>query len=251
MKFTVVIFFRFFYLCINPVTALTISPSRKNTKGWLAVYLDWRTASCRYNFALFPSFYARVGVPQGACISPTLFNYFASIFSQSDNLFNHSYADDFTISCSNSNVDRRAEALRPLTAHLSNIEELADQRGLAISALKSTIILFTPQFAQSNTYPQVTLNNFILPLERTPCILGVTSDPHFKFNGHIKSSVTRALPRINILKGLTGTNWGQQKETILITYKFLIRSLFTSLSCGHLRTDVQTLQIKTKVQNQM
>ena len=25
MKFTVVIFFRFFYLCINPVTALTIS----------------------------------------------------------------------------------------------------------------------------------------------------------------------------------------------------------------------------------
>ena len=43
---------------------------------------------------------------------------------------------------------------------------------------------------------------------------------------HVKSLVTRALPHINILKALTGTNWGQQKETILITYNSLIRSLF-------------------------
>ena len=49
-----------------------------------------------------------------------------------------------------------------------SIEEWADERGLAISALKSTITLFTPQFAQSSTNPQVTLNNSILPLERTP-----------------------------------------------------------------------------------
>ena len=90
---------------------------------------------------------------------------------------------------------------------------------LCISAPKSTITLFTPQFVQSNTHPQVTLNNSILPLERTPCILGVTFDPHFKFNAHVKSLVTRALPRINILKALTGTNWGQQMETILITYQ--------------------------------
>ena len=28
------------------------------------------------------------------------------------------------------------------------------------------------------------------------------------------------------IKALTGTNWGQQKETILVTYKSVIRSLF-------------------------
>ena len=69
-------------------------------------------------------------------------------------------------------------------------------------------------------------DNSILPLERTPCILGVTFDPHFKFNAHVKSLVTRAVPRIYILKALTAANWGQHKETILITYKSLIRSLF-------------------------
>ena len=37
-----------------------------------------------------------------------------------------------------------------LTVHSSNIAEWADERGLAISAPKSTITLFFPQFAQSN-----------------------------------------------------------------------------------------------------
>ena len=55
--------------------------------------------------------------------------------------------------------------------------------------------------------------------------MGVTFDPHFKCNAHIKSLVTQALPNIIILKAHTGTNWGQEKETILITYNSLIRSL--------------------------
>ena len=71
-------------------------------------------------------------------------------------------------SCSDSNVDQNAE---DLTAHSSNIEEWADERGLAISPLKSTITLFNPQFAQFYIHPQVTLNNSLLPFERTPRIL--------------------------------------------------------------------------------
>ena len=78
---------------------------------------------------------------------------------------------------------------------------------------------------QSNTRPQVTFNNSLLPLQKTPHILG-TFDPHFKFNAPLKSRVTRALPRMNILNALGGTNWGQQNETILITYMSLIYSLF-------------------------
>ena len=96
---------------------------------------------------------------------------------QSDNLLTNSYADDFAVSCSNSNVAQMAEAL---TTHSTNIDQWADERGLAISAPKSTITLFTTQFAQ------VTLNNSLLPLERTPSRLEVTFNPHFKFSAHIK-----------------------------------------------------------------
>ena len=110
-------------------------------------------------------------------------------------------------------------------AHVSNIEEWADERGLAISAPKSTITLYTPRFTQSNTHP-ITLNNSLLPFEKTPRTLGETSDPHFKFNAHVKPTVTRASPRIEMLKALAGTKWGKQNETKFITYMSLIRSLF-------------------------
>ena len=39
--------------------------------------------------------------------------------------------------------------------------------------------------------------------------------------------VKKAKPRLNVLKQFTGTDWGQQKETILVTFKYLIGSLFT------------------------
>ena len=51
-----------------------------------------------------------------------------------------------------------------------------------------------------------------------------TFNPHFNFNVHVKSSVTPALLRINILKTPTETKWGQQNETIFITYMSLNRS---------------------------
>ena len=155
-------------------------------------------------------------------MSLTLFNFAVSTFSQSEDFLTNSYADDFTVFCSNFNVIQMAEAF---SAHSSNID-WADERSLTNSAPKSTIPLFTSQIAQSNTHPQVPLNNSLLLLERTPCILGVTYDPYFKFNSHDKPLVTKALPRINILKGLTGPNWGQQKKTIFITYMYLIRSLY-------------------------
>ena len=82
-----------------------------------------------------------------------------------------------------------------VTANSLNIEEWANERGLVISATKSTITLFTFQFAQPNTHIQVILKNSMLPLERTPCILGVAFD-----HCHVKSLVTQSLPRINILK---------------------------------------------------
>ena len=55
----------------------------------------------------------------------------------------------------------------------------------------------------------------------------MTFDPHFCFHKHVEDVIKRAKPRLNILKLLTGTDWGQQKETILNTFKSLISSLIT------------------------
>ena len=84
--------------------------------------------------------------------------------------------------------------LKPLTPMHEILRSRRIERGSTISAPKSITILFTPQFMQSNTHPQVTLKNSLLPLEKTPCILKVTYNPDFKFYAHVKSIVTGLHP---------------------------------------------------------
>ena len=203
------------------ISALNNTNLRHNTLRWLSAYLKGRVASCRYNDNTSPKRFTRTGVPQGSCISPALFNFFVSTYPQDDHL-TLSYADDFTDSITSRNY---RDATPALTHQATRVQQWADERGLALSAPKSTITLFTPQTAEVHDHPEVHLNNTPLPLERNPRILGVTFDPLLTFNKHIESLCTRVIPRINLLKHLSASNWGQQVETMTITYKLLIRSI--------------------------
>ena len=64
-----------------------------------------------------------------------------------------------------------------------------------------------------------------LPLVRSPKLLGAYLDTFFSFNKHCVQMVNRVSKRNNVLKALAGTNWGQQKEPLLMTYEALGRSI--------------------------
>ena len=105
---------------------------------------------------------------------------------------------------------------------------------LSISAPKSTVTLFTPDPKQANTHPKqanthpkIKISDAELPLVRNPKLLGVYLDTYFSFNTHCVQVANRVSKRNNVLKALAGTNWGQQKETLLLTYKSLGRSIAT------------------------
>ena len=80
---------------------------------------------------------------------------------------------------------------------------------------------------QSHHNPSVTLSGTPLPLERHPKLLGVTFDPHFTFHTHASVVKEQAAERLKLIKALAGSDWGQQKETIIMTYKALIWSKFS------------------------
>ena len=64
-----------------------------------------------------------------------------------------------------------------------------------------------------------------LPLEHSPKILGVIMDPSLSFRKHCNIVTYRIDKRNNMLKALAGSSCGQDKETLLLTYNALGKSI--------------------------
>ena len=92
---------------------------------------------------------------------------------------------------------------------------------LLISAPKSTVTLFTPDNHQFQMHPDITLEDTHLPLERSPNILGVILDPSISFHKHCNYVSDRIDKKNNMMKAMAGSSWGQDKETLLMTYNAL------------------------------
>ena len=90
---------------------------------------------------------------------------------------------------------------------------------------KSTVTLFTPDKHLFQMHPDITLENTQLPLERSPKILGVIMDPSISIHRHCNYVSDSIDKRNNILKALAGSSWGRDKETLLMTYKALGKSI--------------------------
>ena len=131
------------------------------------------------------------------------------------------------------------QARRP-TSDFGNtlISEWARDRDLQIEPSKSSVTLFTPNTHEHNVHPQVkipepadlggvfgtVLVDRVVPLEQQPRILGVKFDTHYTFAPHAREVAKSCTQRVKVMKSLAGTTWGQDKETLSITYKSLIRS---------------------------
>ena len=132
------------------------------------------------------------------------------------------YADDITVWASGVQIPVLEHQIN---SYLEEMSTFLKVNSLLISAPKSTVTLFTPDPFQARFHPKIALADAILPLERTPKILGVLLDTSFAFHHHFEYVANRVSKRNNILKALAGTSWGQQKETLLMTYKAVGRSI--------------------------
>ncbi|KAA0199397.1 hypothetical protein HAZT_HAZT007698 [Hyalella azteca] len=179
----------------------------------------WKSARCSYNSCISSPCPVLAGVPQGSVI----FNSYFLDFPQSAPLIT-SYADDFTAAVGAVQI---ANASAVLSSHSLHVAAWACRKGLSVSIPKSHTTLFTSGTHQLQKDPHVSWEGSDLPLCRTLKILGVTFNPHFTFLPCIAAICQRACPCLNILKSLAGTSWEQQKETLLVTFKALIKSLIT------------------------
>ena len=218
------------------------------TTKFLTNYLRGRQAHTTYNNTTSKSKRIRTGVPQGGVLSPTLFNiYTADIPTPPPHVHLLTYADDITIYASGKKPNDIQNRLNP---YLDEVVRWTRDNDLKLNATKTMTTLFTPDPAEYSTTLRLKIDDTILPTETHPKILGLTFDPKLTFNRHIDNVTTKAKKTLKIIKALTSTTWGKQKETLLTTYKTITRPVleYGATIYGPIATKTQTTKLQT-VQN--
>jgi len=163
------------------------------------------------------------GVTQGAVTSQNLFNFYlynlppppagVDIVMYADDLSAYAVGPEVQILC-----DR-------INTYVPVLLQLFQERDLVVSSEKSSVTMFTPQPNQAREHPQISINGTIIPLEKQPKILGVTHDTMYTFTPHCRIQAAKVRARNNLLEALAGTFWGQQQETLILTYQARGRSV--------------------------
>ena len=159
------------------------------------------------------------GVWQGSKMSPTLFSfYLADMPRPTEPVKRICYADDITVCASGVKIP---ELKHKIIGYLTEMSCFLRDNLLLISTPKSTVTMFTSDTMQANTHPKIEISDAELPLVRKPKLPGVYLDTFFSFNVHCVQVANRVNKINNVLKA----HWGQQRETLLLTYKALGRSM--------------------------
>ena len=198
-------------------------PLNSYVTRFLCAYLRGRQTFVEFRGSRSNYRVVKQGVPQGGVLSPVLFNlYMSSMPSPPANILLVTYADD-------SNVLGRGPLIDPvvkdLNAYLSVLDNWFKGRNLFISPSKSSATVFTTFSNEASTVLDVKINGETVPSVKHPKFLGVTYDNMFCFNHHTKDLRTRLNAKNNILKALSGTTWGKEKEVMVNTYKSIGQSL--------------------------
>ena len=211
-------------VCHNKLLSkINRSPLPPATSRWLSSYLRGGQAKTCFRGVKSSSRKVHAGVPQGSKLSPSLFSfYIADMPTPTEPVNRVCYAVDLTVWATGVNIPDMEDNLN---SYLEEITAYLKDNSLLISVPKSSVTLFTQDTHQAKTHSRILSQDSRLPLVQCPKILGVHMDTSLSFNKHSSHVAERVSDIYNILNALVGTPWGQQKETLIMTYKAVGRSI--------------------------
>ena len=162
------------------------------------------------------------GVPQGSILSVTLFNIKINniVITLNPGVDCSLYVDDFLI-CYRSKHMSTIE--RQLPQCLNILQTSSNNNGFKFSPTKTNCIHFCQKRTVHND-PELFLNNIRIPVVKETKFLGVIFDSKLSFIPHIKYVKTKCLKSLNLLKFLSHTDWGADRNILLHLYRSLVRS---------------------------
>ena len=189
-----------------------------NTFNWIQSFLKGRSIQARVGTTLSDRNEVENGLPQGSVLSPLLF--LVAINDVPLTSVKHSlFADDVALWKTGKNIKFMQGVVQKT---LNEIHEWCNLWGFKISVSKSCFVLFKKG---RSTPLQLTFNGEDVRREKKVKFLGVIFDQTLTWREHVNYLVEKCQKRINVLKLLTGSQWGASKETLAILYKTFVRSV--------------------------
>ena len=187
---------------------------------WIDNFLQNRKIQVKVNGTLSDPRDLQNGVPQGCVISPILFN--IAINDLPNNITGtkiSQYADDIAIWKSHRNIKFLEKKIQQ---NLNDIKCWCGKWGFNISTSKTVAVLF---FNKLNTNIKLNINNNNINLNKTAKFLGVTFDHKLTWRQHIETIITKCKTKLNILRCISGNEWGADCKTLFKLYTSLIKPI--------------------------
>lgn len=190
---------------------------------WIKNFLENRRFKVKVNdsFSNFGNISA--GVPQGAIISPLLFNLYINDIPKRDKpnvSYSELYADDL-ISFFIFNIKGNIEKI--INNYLKEIERWLVKWKLKMSTKKCSYLIFNNGNQQINFSLKLFGDN--IPINSNPKMLGIIFDRKLGFRQHIESIRSKCSDRLKLIKILSYKKWNLETSTLISIYKSLIGSI--------------------------
>ena len=189
---------------------------------WVSGFLTDRSFSVSVSSASSQSHPIISGVPQGAIISPLLFNILLSDLPSPPGVTTSIYADDITMFVT---ADSASSAQALLQAAIDKFALWAHRWGLLINPQKSGTSFFTLKRSVP-TCPPLHISGVPIPYSKHHKLLGIIFDsPRLTWRPHIDFLRLRCQERLNIMRVLAGSRFGGSRPKLLLFYLAYIRGL--------------------------
>ena len=164
------------------------------------------------------------GLPQGSCISPTLFNIMINdLFDTVPPNINYSlFADDCSIWCTDADSEHSVPRLQ---SALDRIDDWARKNGCIFSPSKSAVVIFSKNNKMRQTESQLSISQNTMPYVSSFKFLGIVLDSRLSMVKHIEYIKTKCNARLNLFRCIAGIDFGADRKTLLQLYRSLVRPI--------------------------
>ena len=188
-------------------------------------FLQPRTFQVKCKTTLSDAHTLEHGVPQGSVLSPNLFllsinDIFDDVRRIYPSVHCSMFADDLAIWITRKNYRESQDIMQ---SALRLISKWCEHWGFFLSPTKSAVMVFKRGKAANDI--QLKIKNQTIPKVETYKYLGFILDTRLTFRDHIEQLRIRCLKRINILKCVSGCNWGADRKSLTLLYCSLVRSV--------------------------